>query len=839
MAAVLALMLAACGGGNGEAPPLRPGDVVVPAAPVVTITNNVSGDTATGAITFTFSFNRDVGTSFTVDDVNVTGGTKGAFTRLSGTGATLVVNPDPNTTGTVQVSVAANAVVDATGTGNGAVSAAKAFNTVAPPPATGPVLLADFDTVTPTVAGFEGADGSAIENGPAGGGSGRSFKVLRSGGQPFALGIVETTVPVTATRRTISAQVFSPLAGIPMVMKIEGPNGANSGDVAANEPVVVGWQTLTWTFSGVNPALVFNKIVLLPRLGTVDAPPGQAYYFDTLRLVEATTPPPAGGTVLANFDSVNPPVDGFEGATSTVKAGPAGGSGNSLEVLRSGGQTFALGIVRLPSTIPLEASRRTISARVFSPTAGIPMVLKLEGPNGNPSSGDLSANEQVVVGWQTLTWTVPTANTSYNAIVLLPNLGTVDAPPGKAYFFDDIQLLPAAAPSATVLANFDSLNPPVDGFEGATSTVKAGPAGGSGNSLEVLRSGGQTFALGIVRLPSTIPLEASRRTISARVFSPTAGIPMVLKLEGPNGNPSSGDLSANEQVVVGWQTLTWTVPTANTSYNAIVLLPNLGTVDAPPGKAYFFDDIQLLGASSGGGGGGGGGSGPLTFSSGFAAGNRTVQGGEFGGFSGSNQDNFGCNGTPAFCGGGGDITPAIAAADSFFFYYYQTPTPATALYMGIYVLGPGITGGLSPSADNTGIQINGQTSIKFKVGQNAEWFNAGTNKFAVDLTLGKRYVVGGNTCRVQLRTIVTPTAAAATAYTVPLSAFSVVQDCAQGGLTVASALAASPISQVSFQGAAGGAALSAGGQTTGANLTVANNGVYPTTLVLVGGITFE
>ena len=686
MAAVLALMLAACGGGNGEAPPLRPGDVVVPAAPVVTITNNVSGDTATGAITFTFSFNRDVGTSFTVDDVAVTGGTKGAFTRLSGTGATLVVNPDPNTTGTVQVSVAANAVVDATGTGNGAVSAAKAFNTVAPPPATGPVLLADFDTVTPTVAGFEGADGSAIENGPAGGGSGRSFKVLRSGGQPFALGIVETTVPVTATRRTISAQVFSPLAGIPMVMKIEGPNGANSGDVAANEPVVVGWQTLTWTFSGVNPALVFNKIVLLPRLGTVDAPPGQAYYFDTLRLVEATTPPPAGGTVLANFDSVNPPVDGFEGATSTVKAGPAGGSGNSLEVLRSGGQTFALGIVRLPSTIPLEASRRTISARVFSPTAGIPMVLKLEGPNGNPSSGDLSANEQVVVGWQTLTWTVPTANTSYNAIVLLPNLGTVDA---------------------------------------------------------------------------------------------------------------------------------------------------------PPGKAYFFDDIQLLGASSGGGGGGGGGGGPLTFSSGFAAGNRTVQGGEFGGFSGSNQDNFGCNGTPAFCGGGGDITPAIAAADSFFFYYYQTPTPATALYMGIYVLGPGITGGLSPSADNTGIQINGQTSIKFKVGQNAEWFNAGTNKFAVDLTLGKRYVVGGNTCRVQLRTIVTPTAAAATAYTVPLSAFSVVQDCAQGGLTVTSALAASPISQVSFQGAAGGAALSAGGQTTGANLTVANNGVYPTTLVLVGGITFE
>jgi hypothetical protein len=39
--------------------------VVVGAVPVVTITNNVSAEAATGDITFTFSFNRDVGTSFT------------------------------------------------------------------------------------------------------------------------------------------------------------------------------------------------------------------------------------------------------------------------------------------------------------------------------------------------------------------------------------------------------------------------------------------------------------------------------------------------------------------------------------------------------------------------------------------------------------------------------------------------------------------------------------------------------------------------------------------------------------------------------------------------------
>jgi hypothetical protein len=461
-------------------------------------------------------------------------------------------------------------------------------------------------------------------------------------------------------------------------------------------------------------------------------------------------------------------------------------------------------------------------------------------PGGNPSSGDVQANETVVVGWQTLTWTINAVNTNYDKIVLLPNLGTVDAPPGKAYYFDDIQLLPAATPSGTVLANFDSINPPIAGFEGGEgSAVEAGPAGGSGNALKVLRNGGQPFALAIVTLPSNIPLEATRKTISARVYSPTAGIPMVLKLEGPGGNPSSGDVQANETVAVGWQTLTWTINAVNTNYNVIVLLPNLGTVDAPPGKAYYFDDITLLGTASGGGGS----SGPLTFSSGFAAGNRTVEGGEFGGFSGSDQDGFFCSGAdPSRCGGGGETTSAVPAADSFFFRYhnYQAPTTAgSAVYLGVYVLAPNVVAPLSDAADSPGVQISGQTTVKFKLGQNAEWFGSANNKFAVDLTLGKRYVVGGNACRVQLRTIVTPTAAAASAYTVQLSAFSVVQDCAQGSLTVAAALAASPITQVSFQGAAGGAALSAGGQTSGANLTVANGAAYPSAVSLVGGIKFE
>jgi hypothetical protein len=231
--------------------------------------------------------------------------------------------------------------------------------------------------------------------------------------------------------------------------------------------------------------------------------------------------------------------------------------------------------------------------------------------------------------------------------------------------------------------------------------------------------------------------------------------------------------------------------------------------------------------------------GTLTFSSGLAQGARTVEGGEFGGFSGSDQDGFNCSGDPAWCGGGGAFTPDVAAADSYFYYYYQTPTPASALYAGIYVQAPGVTGGLSGTADTPGLQLAGQTTMKFNFNPNPEWFNSGTNNFMVQLDMGKLYLPSGNACHIQLRRVVTPTSVDSTLYTLDLSSFVIVQDCAVGGLTTASVLSSQPIAQVSFQAAGGGAAVTDGSLTTGANLSVAANGVYPTTLVIKGAITFE
>jgi hypothetical protein len=231
------------------------------------------------------------------------------------------------------------------------------------------------------------------------------------------------------------------------------------------------------------------------------------------------------------------------------------------------------------------------------------MVLKLENAgDAGINTGDMQATQTVVVGWQTLTWVVPAdkVGPEYSWVVMLPNLGTkASTDPGETYYFDDIKLIIAPPPTAVVLASFDEAPPLVfEGFNGAeTSTIAAGPAGGTGLAGKIIRLGGEVWAGAKVNV-GPIALTATNRTISARVYSPLAGVPMVLKLENAgDAGINSGDIQATQTVVVGWQTLTWVVPAdkVGPEYSWVVMLPNLGTkASTDPGETYYFDDIKLL-----------------------------------------------------------------------------------------------------------------------------------------------------------------------------------------------------------------------------------------------------
>lgn len=136
--AALAFLTACGGGGDATAP--GSSDTT---APTVTITDSEASATATGPVTFTFTFSEVV-SGFVESDISVTGGSKGSFSMAGdGRSATLLVTPTANSAGTLNVSVAAAAFVDAANNANTtSASATQAYDTRVATPAT---TIATFD----------------------------------------------------------------------------------------------------------------------------------------------------------------------------------------------------------------------------------------------------------------------------------------------------------------------------------------------------------------------------------------------------------------------------------------------------------------------------------------------------------------------------------------------------------------------------------------------------------------------------------------------------------------------------------------------------------------------
>jgi len=310
-----ALLLAACGGGSGEAPPASSGGAPDTAGPVVTITDSVVDATATGDVTFSFTFNEDVGTSFTIDDVAVTGGTKGAFTRESGTRATLVVSPTPNSSGTLEVTVAAGAALDAVGNGSAAVSAQQAFATAVRTQMSLPVNF-DAADVGYGVVGFGGAEDSSIVADPTDAANMVARVVRAAGAETYAGTTVTTTsaanvqlgfatkIPFTANDTQMSVRVWSPDAGIPVRLKVEDfADSTRSVETEATVTTAAGWQTLTFNFANqaantaaLNLAYNYNKATIFFDFGRAKTSAVQkTYYFDDLAFVAGGTGGGGGG----------------------------------------------------------------------------------------------------------------------------------------------------------------------------------------------------------------------------------------------------------------------------------------------------------------------------------------------------------------------------------------------------------------------------------------------------------------------------------------------------------------------------------------------------------------
>lgn len=218
----------------------------------------------------------------------------------------------------------------------------------------------------------------------------------------------------------------------------------------------------------------------------------------------------------------------------------------------------------------------------------------------------------------------------------------------------------------------------------------------------------------------------------------------------------------------------------------------------------------------------------LTHFSGFKDASTTREGGAINGYAGVNLNGWWCNG---WC------EQQLSEDGSSLRFTFNTkldkPNDGSWIggYYGLHVLGAGLTEISKTGPMVSGVRIDSQATMKFRIAQNAEWINTGNNTINVDLVLGHFALKDGkDACNVTLRAKVKPTTSAATDYTVSLKELTVAESCGLKDLDTWSELQDYPVSQVSFN---------ADSMNVSVSSTPLDKPTYPTQLTLTGPITFQ
>jgi hypothetical protein len=525
-----------------------------------------------------------------------------------------------------------------------------------------------------------------------------------------------------------------------------------------------------------------------------------------------------GPFTILTFDSpgVVYTLTGFGGAEdSSLVPDPVGGSNTVAKVVKSAtaelwaGTTVSTGPNSSVDRIPFTATDTRMTVRVYSPRAGIPVRLKTEDAADPTRSVETEATTTVAGAWQTLVFDFanPASGTAalnpaytYNKLSIFFDFGkTGAAGGGGTFYFDDVKFTAASGSTGTCAApsctDFSAAGITFGVFEnpgGGTAELAKDPNDAANDVVKFVKKTGDNdfFGTTISGLAGPATLTTASKTVTMRVYSPAAGTNFLLKLEGgPGGAVVEKDMVTT--LAGAWETLSFDLSAgAVGTYATVVVFPN-GRSKVTADTTMYIDELRFPASS------GGGSATPIIFASGYATANRTVEGGEWGFYSGDFTSYANTYAGGGFVDGAG----AVPAADSYVYLVVTTSAPTTGGYMGIFTAAPGST----IAAPNAGVTLSGHTSLKLELGVAAEWFAQPTNKQVTVRLIGSQVYSNGSggNCRILIDKLVTPTTADLVTYTVELGSMTLAQGCNGGGFTsgvttLAEALA-KPIGEVHVQ----------------------------------------
>ncbi len=433
-------------------------------------------------------------------------------------------------------------------------------------------------------------------------------------------------IPLTASNLTMTARIWSPNAGTPILLKVEDKDDpAIFIETQTNTTVAGGWQTLTFDFGNPGPntlpfnaSATYNKISIFCDFGNA-AKSGETYYIDDVMMA-------GGGPAMTQVDlpitfddpMTNYDLISFGGALDSILVDPTDPNNMVFRQTQpTGAQTWAgttVGGSGLANAIPFTMGDEIMTVRVWSQSSGIPILLKVEDATDPTISVETFDTTTVSGAWETLVFdftnNAPNTpaidyNATYDKVSIFCDFGN-GAKSGEIYYIDDV-LFGMPAPPMTQVdlpITFEDAMTDYDlaSFGGATDSIQVDPTDASNTVLrQTQTAGAQTWAgttIGNGGLATAVPFSATETVISGRIWAVDSGIPVLLKVEDAADPNIFVEVTGETTINNGWSYIEWDMANStpaidlNNTYDKLSVFCDFGN-NAKSGEVYYIDDIAF------------------------------------------------------------------------------------------------------------------------------------------------------------------------------------------------------------------------------------------------------
>ena len=318
----------------------------------------------------------------------------------------------------------------------------------------------------------------------------------------------------------------------------------------------------------------------------------------------------------------------FGGNASEIVADPAGGTNLVVKSTKTAtAQLWAgttAGDAGLANPLPFSTNATSMTVRVYSPDANIPVRLKVEDAANGAISVETEAMTTMANAWETLTFDFNnnvsgTAaidfNNTYDKASIFFNFGTDGATAGeKTYYWDDVEFVagPPMKAMPDLPITFDdtaNVNYDLVDFGGNASELVVDPMGGTNLVVKSTKTNAAQIWAGTTAggggLANPVPFTANATSMTVRVYAPATGIPVRLKVEDAANGALSVETEAMTTMANAWETLTFDFSSPatgtpaldlNNTYDKASIFFNFGTDGMSLGadSVYYWDDVEFI-----------------------------------------------------------------------------------------------------------------------------------------------------------------------------------------------------------------------------------------------------